>query len=114
MICMNIQNLRSDIRHWYCFFDAFNDKSNLSFVGMVCVYTNKTTTSLKANDITANLVLVVSLNFTNSFCQFFHNHAYSFARMLPVGTSTDEKKHDEREKNQVKTVPSFLSSHNTI
>lgn len=60
------------------------DGSDLSSVGMVQVYTDRTVTALTSNAVVAYPVHVVLSNFTKTFLQFLVYHGYTFSGLLPV------------------------------
>lgn len=57
---------------------------------MVQVYTDKTTSTLKANAILAYHGHVVFLNFTQMFCRLSIHHGYTFVGLLPVCWRRDQ------------------------
>lgn len=61
-----------------------------SFVEMGQVYTDKTTTSLKANAIDAYPVHTVLLNYAATYRRYLIDHRHTFVGFLPV-SSVEEK-----------------------
>lgn len=57
------------------------------YVGMVQVYTDKTTWSPKANDTVVISVHLVLLIVSKTFCRFFTDHGHTLNSLLPVATS---------------------------
>lgn len=60
---------------------------NPGFVGMAEMYRDETVTTLKANVIAANPVLVVFLNITRDFRRFLIEHEHTLAGLISETTS---------------------------
>lgn len=76
-----------------------NDLDNdHSFVGMIQVYTDKTSTTLKSNAIVRYPVHTELLNVTKEFRRYLIDHGHTLAALLPVSASQKEEDEEEAQK----------------
>lgn len=78
------------------FWNEKQGEEKLSFVGMLKVFSDETTTILKVNGIVAYPVHVELLKFTRKLCRFLIDHGDKFVALFLVCVTTDEQ--DERQK----------------